>query len=122
MCCDNNTTYFSSSSAAYDQCNAVMKDYISSLDEGAILTHRKGVNKLGAGKLASLGIPLSVEILVEVICFGYCSANRKVSATLYKQLTIVIITSEYCYPTCSSIYYSVEHKLFWRDCCCSIDF
>lgn len=65
-------------SAAYDQCNAVMKDYISSLDEGAILTHRKGVNKLGAGKLASLGIPLSVEILVEVICFGYCSANRKI--------------------------------------------
>ncbi|KXJ71869.1 hypothetical protein RP20_CCG019454 [Aedes albopictus] len=65
-------------STAYDQCNAVMKDYISSLDEGAILSHRKGVTKLGQGKLASLGIPLSVEILVEVICFGFCSANRKI--------------------------------------------
>lgn len=69
------------SSTAYDQCNAVMKDYISSLDEGAILSHRKGVTKLGQGKLASLGIPLSVEILVEVICFGFCSANRKVGGT-----------------------------------------
>lgn len=58
-----------------------MKDYISSLDEGAILSHRKGVTKLGQGKLASLGIPLSVEILVEVICFGFCSANRKVGGT-----------------------------------------
>lgn len=64
-------------SAAYDQCNVVMKDFISSLDEGAILTHRKGMPKV-EGKLASLGIPLSVDILIEVICFGYCSANRKV--------------------------------------------
>ncbi|XP_065076156.1 protein rotatin homolog [Ochlerotatus camptorhynchus] len=64
-------------SAAYDQCNVVMKDFISSLDEGAILTHRKGMPK-AEGKLASLGIPLSVEILIEVICFGYCSANRKI--------------------------------------------
>ncbi|XP_062560483.1 protein rotatin homolog [Armigeres subalbatus] len=65
-------------SAAYDQCNVVMKDFISSLDEGAILTHRKGMARLGDDKLTSLGIPLSVEILIEIICFGYCSTNRKI--------------------------------------------
>ncbi|XP_053687362.1 protein rotatin homolog [Sabethes cyaneus] len=64
-------------STAYDQCNVVIKNYISSLDEGAIVTDRKGLSKMG-GKLQSLGIPLTVEILVEVICFGFYSANRKI--------------------------------------------
>lgn len=41
-------------SATYDQCNAVMKDFISSLDEGAILTHRKGMARLGVDCLARL--------------------------------------------------------------------
>ncbi|XP_058829123.1 protein rotatin homolog [Topomyia yanbarensis] len=64
-------------STAYDQCNSVIKDFISSLDEGAILTHRRSFPKM-EGKLQSLGIPLTVEILVEVICFGYCSSNKKI--------------------------------------------
>ncbi|KAL9703786.1 hypothetical protein quinque_007304 [Culex quinquefasciatus] len=66
-------------SSAYDQCAAVIGDYISSLDEGAILTRRKSFPKTSSSsKLSSLGIPLSVEILVEVICFGYCSTNKKI--------------------------------------------
>ncbi|XP_055535031.1 protein rotatin homolog [Wyeomyia smithii] len=64
-------------STAYDACCGVIKDYISSLDEGAILTHRKGSFKM-ENKLQSLGIPLTVEILVEVVCFGFCHANRKI--------------------------------------------
>ncbi|XP_055593623.1 protein rotatin homolog [Uranotaenia lowii] len=64
-------------SAAYDACNGVIKDYISSLDEGAILTHRRTFPKV-EGKMSALGIPLTVEILVEVICFGFCSQNTKI--------------------------------------------
>lgn len=63
-------------STAYDHCNGVIKDFISSLDEGAILTHRRSYPKTTA-KFSSLGIPLTVEILIEVICFGYCSSNKK---------------------------------------------
>ncbi|XP_058458275.1 protein rotatin homolog [Malaya genurostris] len=63
--------------AAYDQCNNVIKEFISCLDEGAILTHRRSFPKM-KGKLHSLGIPLTVEILVEVICFGCSSVNEKI--------------------------------------------
>ncbi|XP_055627670.1 protein rotatin homolog [Toxorhynchites rutilus septentrionalis] len=64
-------------STAYDSCNDIIKDFISSLDEGAIITHRKSYAG-GTAKLSSLGIPLTVDILVEIICFGYYNSNKKI--------------------------------------------
>ncbi|XP_035794602.1 rotatin-like [Anopheles albimanus] len=62
---------------AYELCTGMMKDFIGQLDEGAILTRRSLFSKT-APKLRSLGIPLSLEILTEITCFGYPSANVRI--------------------------------------------
>ncbi|XP_050096814.1 protein rotatin homolog [Anopheles aquasalis] len=62
---------------AYELCTGMMKDFIGQLDEGAILTRRSLFSKT-APKLRSLGIPLSLEILTEITCFGFPSANARI--------------------------------------------
>lgn len=77
-CFGSHVSTFIYFSTAYDCCNDIIKDFVCSLDEGAVITHRR-IHVDGAAKLSSLGIPLTVDILVEIICFGFYSSNKKVS-------------------------------------------
>ncbi|XP_052871704.1 protein rotatin homolog [Anopheles cruzii] len=62
---------------AYDLCTGMMKEFVGQLDEGSIMTRRSLFSKTSP-KLRSLGIPLSLEIVTEITCFGYPSSNTKI--------------------------------------------
>ncbi|XP_035901362.1 uncharacterized protein LOC118507232 [Anopheles stephensi] len=64
-------------SEVYEICANMMKDFIGQLDDGAILT-RRGLLSSSAPKLRAMGIPLSLQILTEITCFGYTSQNSKI--------------------------------------------
>uniref|UniRef100_A0A182MXW6 Rotatin N-terminal domain-containing protein n=1 Tax=Anopheles dirus TaxID=7168 RepID=A0A182MXW6_9DIPT len=61
----------------YDMCAKMMKDFIGQLDDGAILT-RRSLFSSSSPKLRAMGMPLSVQILTEITCFGYTSTNVKI--------------------------------------------
>uniref|UniRef100_A0A182JF50 Rotatin N-terminal domain-containing protein n=1 Tax=Anopheles atroparvus TaxID=41427 RepID=A0A182JF50_ANOAO len=62
---------------AYTLCMDMMKEFIGQLDEAAILT-RRTLTSTVSPKLRALGIPLSLRIVTEIICFGYTSSNSKI--------------------------------------------
>uniref|UniRef100_A0A182SM13 Rotatin N-terminal domain-containing protein n=1 Tax=Anopheles maculatus TaxID=74869 RepID=A0A182SM13_9DIPT len=64
-------------SEVYEICANMMKEFIGQLDDGAILT-RRGLLSSSAPKLRAMGIPLSLQILTEITCFGYTSSNSKI--------------------------------------------
>ncbi|XP_049290028.1 uncharacterized protein LOC125767467 [Anopheles funestus] len=64
-------------SEVYQICANMMKDFISQLDDSAILTRRSQLSNTGP-KLRAMGIPLSLQILTEITCFGYKDRNSKV--------------------------------------------
>ncbi|XP_050081131.1 uncharacterized protein LOC126568659 [Anopheles maculipalpis] len=64
-------------SEVYEICANMMKEFIGQLDDGAILT-RRGLLSSSAPKLRAMGIPLSLQILTEITCFGYKSRNSKI--------------------------------------------
>uniref|UniRef100_A0A1S4H7L0 Rotatin N-terminal domain-containing protein n=1 Tax=Anopheles gambiae TaxID=7165 RepID=A0A1S4H7L0_ANOGA len=64
-------------SVAYELCANMMKDFIGHLDEGAILS-RRSLFSSSAPKLRAMGMPLSLQIITEITCFGYTSKNSKI--------------------------------------------
>uniref|UniRef100_A0A182JWF6 Rotatin N-terminal domain-containing protein n=1 Tax=Anopheles christyi TaxID=43041 RepID=A0A182JWF6_9DIPT len=64
-------------SEVYELCATMMKDFIGQLDEGAILS-RRSLFSSTAPKLRSMGMPLSLQIITEITCFGYTSKNSKI--------------------------------------------
>ncbi|XP_053670517.1 uncharacterized protein LOC128720842 [Anopheles nili] len=61
----------------YESCSNMMKDFIGQLDEAPILT-RRSLFSQGSPKLRAMGMPLSLQILTEVTCYGYTSSNMKI--------------------------------------------
>ncbi|XP_058118353.1 protein rotatin homolog [Anopheles ziemanni] len=61
----------------YDVCLEMVKKCAAALDECTILKLPKLAKNLPP-KLRAIGIPLSLQILTEIICFGYTSPNSKI--------------------------------------------
>uniref|UniRef100_A0A182WF54 Rotatin N-terminal domain-containing protein n=1 Tax=Anopheles minimus TaxID=112268 RepID=A0A182WF54_9DIPT len=81
-------------SEVYEICAKMMKDFVGQLDESAILT-RSCLLSSTAPKLRAMGIPLTLEILTEITCFGYKDKNSKIHQSAETMLLLLCNSKAY---------------------------
>ncbi|XP_053658857.1 uncharacterized protein LOC128707924 [Anopheles marshallii] len=81
-------------SEVYEICTKMMKDFIGQFDDSATLTRRSLLSNT-APKLRAMGIPLSLQILTEITCFGYKDRNSKIRQCAETMLLFVCNSKAY---------------------------